>query len=219
MLFRSTSDASPVRLAFASVREEIEAAARFARARIEAAHAAGQPVPRIGIVVPDLSRSRSAVSRGLARVFGGRSAFNLSLGEPLAQFPIVAAALNVLACLQGEVAFGTISRLLRSPFLGDSLAEFSAREALDWALARQAPATTTLEGLRRLIRRVREPGRGPRPEACPRLEARLEALASRSREFQGARDAATWARIFSESLSAAGFPGEDRKSTRLNSSH
>lgn len=67
-----------LRWPFASAREEIEAAARWARARLEASHApsgaqaslksqtAGAP-RRIGIVVPDLQLRRKEVSRVLSR--------------------------------------------------------------------------------------------------------------------------------------------------------
>src|SRR4029077_13921243 len=83
------------RAAFDSARHEIEAAARWARARLEAGG------KRIGVVVPSLQEDRKEVARIFSRVMrpGGEKAampFNISLGTPLDQYPIVAHALSVL---------------------------------------------------------------------------------------------------------------------------
>ena len=86
---------TPVRrIAVETPRDEIEHAARWARARLEAAK--GTRAPRIGIVVPDLAQRRREVARVFARTFepagvapGASRAplFNLSLGEPLDRVP------------------------------------------------------------------------------------------------------------------------------------
>src|SRR3972149_5193590 len=97
------------------------AAARWARTRLE-----GDSSARIGIVVPDLAQSRNAVRRIFAQVMeparplpgGGRRPlpFNLSPGEPLSSYPLVAAALRVLELARHEVEFERASGLIRSPF-------------------------------------------------------------------------------------------------------
>ena len=197
---------SACRVALTSTKDEIEAAAQWARTRLEAAGNAFEL--RIGIVVPDLRNQRNAVLRGLERTFGTRTAFNVSLGEPLSSYPIVAAGLMLLELATGEVPFTTISRLIRSPFIGGSESELVARATLDAELRRSAAPSVGLEALRRLITRSRQPGRSQPTAACPRLDQRLSALATLSKQFVGQRDAAQWARLAGDWLLAAGHPGE-----------
>jgi len=109
------------RVAFRSAREELEAAAQWARARLEAG------AKRIGIVVPELGQRRKEVVRVFARTLHPahnlpgeeRKAlpFNVSLGAPLADYPLVRAALSILELAAGEIPFEQASRLVRSPFL------------------------------------------------------------------------------------------------------
>jgi len=184
--------------------DEIDAAARWARARLEA-----QPSSRIGIVVPDLARRRSRIHRVLADTLvpGHRLEpapslpFNLSLGAPLADVPVVADALLLLALAGPNVAFEQASRLLRSPFVGGAEAEMESRARLDAWLRERCGPRIALDALLRLARSSRL--------AAPRLIERLEAL-SRARKdtLFGAKGAAQWAKAFSEALRAAGFPGE-----------
>ena len=140
----------------ASASEELESAARWARTRLEQAHARlsvnnnGAPVvyPRIGVVVPDLQQRRRSVNRVFSRVMapawtvpGAEVAplpFNLSLGLPLADYPLVHAALGVLMLATGEIDFALASRLIRSPFLAGADSEFSRRARLDADLRRSA---------------------------------------------------------------------------------
>lgn len=204
-------EAGAVRLPLASPAEEIAAAARWARARLETAVAQGR-APRIGVVVPDLPQSRLAVERVFADTLhpgsntpgGGRPprAFGLSLGLPLAQFAIVRDALLVLGLAGREVAFPEASRLLRSPFLAGAAQERGARARLDAALRERGGATISLE---RLVALLDRPGM-PR---APMLAARLGRLAQlRRSDLFHARTPPEWAKAFSQALGAAGFPGD-----------
>src|SRR6266481_3763227 len=83
------------RAAFDSAKREIEAAAQWARARLEAGG------KRIGVVIPSLQEDRKEVARVFSRVMrpGGEKAampFNISIGIPLERYPVVALALSVL---------------------------------------------------------------------------------------------------------------------------
>src|SRR5690349_19956810 len=76
------------RTAFDSAKREIEASAQWARARLEAGG------KRIGVVIPSLREKRKEVVRVFSRVMrpGGDKTtvpFNVSLGIPLQEFPIV----------------------------------------------------------------------------------------------------------------------------------
>jgi ATP-dependent helicase/nuclease subunit B len=187
-----------IKLPLSSSREEIEKAAAWARARLEAGHR------RIGVVVPDLGQRRKEVVRVFSRVMqpgfnlpGAAKAplpFNVSLGEPLADYPLVEAALTLLELSFREVDFARASRLVRSPFLGGAEAEMGRRARLDVRLRQNLGATVSLP---RLIAAI---------EHCPQLRYLLEKVFSvkpANRQPAGA-----WARHFSALLEAAGFPGE-----------
>ena len=189
------------RLAFASAREELEAVAHWARARLEAG------AKRVGVVVPELGQRRKEVARVFARVMdpghnlpgSGQKAppFNISLGAPLADYALARTALGVLELATGEMPFEQASRLIRSPFVGGAAAEFSVRSLLDAMLRRKAPALVTLGKLVALI------------DGAPALRRQLEALFALARECAGGeRSPHDWGRHFSGFLEAAGFPGE-----------
>jgi ATP-dependent helicase/nuclease subunit B len=193
------------RLAFASARDEIAACARWARARLESG------ATRIGIVVPDLARSRSAVARALAgvlvpeRTLAGSPRvalpFEISLGLPLDQQPVVRDALLLLRLAGLELEIEPVSRLVRSPFIAGSRSEQSARACADVDVRRHATAVLTLTSLRRLLDATHR--------AVPVLKARLSRLAAFQRDVAlGSRAPSAWAHAFTNALEIAGFPGE-----------
>jgi probable DNA repair protein len=193
------------RLAFPSARDEIAACARWARARLDAG------ATRIGIVVPDLARSRSAISRALASVMApGRCLakttrealpYEISLGLGLDQQPLVRDALLLVRLCGLELPLESASRLLRSPFIAGSIEERGARAGVDVDVRRHATAVVTMAGLARLV----DTSNG----AVPILRARLGRLVElRKRNALGSRMPSAWARAFTEALEIAGFPGE-----------
>ena len=191
-------------------RAELELAARWARSRLEAAR--GRPA-RIAVVVPELAQRRREVARVFSRVFQPAGAtpgaertplFNISLGEPLSQAPLVDAALALLELAAGPVPYARASRILRSPFIAGAEAEMAERARLDAAVRRAAPAALALNRLRVLMSEAARGGQAPH---CPALARSLDRLAEAAR----ARDHAApyeWARRFTRVLEAAGFPGE-----------
>jgi probable DNA repair protein len=191
-----------VRLSFKSAKEELERAACWARARLEEGR------QRIGVVVPELEIRRREVARVFSRVMrpgfqvpGAAPAalpFNISIGIPLVQYPLVALALSLLEFSQREIPFDEASRLIRSPFLADAEREAAERAKLDVKLRRRLPGMVSLP---KLIAEV---------QGAPLLRHALEKLfAARPRDdlFQD-RGASGWARQFTALLAAAGFPGE-----------
>ncbi len=202
------------RLSFASAQEELRAAASWARSRLEA-----RPQSRIGIVVPDLSARRPSVQRVLrqamdpAAALGGSrdrgQAFNVSMGEPLAGYPLVAAALSILAMSFGEVPYVAASRLLRSPFIAGARSEADARASLDAALSGMAGSHIGLDALRRLIAKLAAGDAPVRAPPCPLLGGLLGRWAQfRSGELSSLKSAGQWARTIFELLKAVGHPGE-----------
>src|SRR5258706_131178 len=182
--------------AFDSAKHEIEAAARWARARLEAGAA------RIGVVIPSLREKRKEVVRVFSRVMrpgGGKTAmpFNVSLGTPLQEFPIVNAALAVLHFSQEDISFEEASRIIRSPFVGGAESELGARMKLEARLRDKLGATVALPKLIAFL------------EKKTVLRERLERVfGMRETGLFSQKTPAEWARHFSSVLEAAGFPGE-----------
>ncbi|HMH18111.1 MAG TPA: hypothetical protein VK572_08180, partial [Burkholderiales bacterium] len=134
------------RAAFDSAKHEIEAAAQWARARLDVG------ATRIGVVIPSLREKRKEVVRVFSRVMrpGGEKTampFNVSLGTPLQEFPIVNAALTVLHFSQEEISFEEASRIVRSPFIGGAESELGARMKLEARLRDKLGATVALPKL------------------------------------------------------------------------
>jgi len=199
-------ETKPLRLAFAAARDELESAAKWARARLETA--AGS---RIGVVVPDLEQRLKEVSTIFSRVLNpdwnlpaatpSPSSFNVSLGIPLVEYPLVHAALAIMELAHGETDFALASRLIRSPFLGGADSETTQRARLDAALRKRAPSRLTLPKLLGLIETT---GIG-----CPLLARQLAALFAHAKQnLSSSRSPQEWARQFSALLEATGFPGE-----------
>jgi probable DNA repair protein len=188
------------KVSFPSARLELEAAARWARARLEVG------AKKIGVVVPGLQMRRKEVARIFSNAMRPgwnvpgieRKAmpFDISIGEPLDGFPVVAAALGILEFSAAEIPFEDASRLIRSPFIGGAEGEFSVRALLDAALREELPPRLTLP---KLIGEM---------QGCPLLRACLEKLFLISRERKENSVPHSWAQHFTALLDAAGFPGE-----------
>jgi probable DNA repair protein len=200
-------EARTQRLAFGSAREELAAAACWARARLEANTSADL---RIAIVVPDIEQRRKEVARVLSDTLApdaklpGAAAqqlpFNISLGVPLTDYALVHAALGLIELAGRGVDFALASRLLRSPFIAGAEGEVMQRARLDAALRRSARPQLTLA---RLLA-----GIGSADVAAPALLARLSAMFERARtHLSGRKPPQDWAQQFAALLQAAGFPG------------
>jgi len=170
---------------FASPKDELEAAARWARGQLESGRR------RIGLVVPDLVLRRREVARVFRRVIGSPQPFNLSIGEPLADWPVAAFALALIEFSLREVPFETASRLVRSPFFAGAEGELAARARFDARLRKQADATISLP---KLIAAM--------PEDLG-LRFLFKKIFQLKAETQSPHD---WAQHFSAVLEAAGTP-------------
>lgn len=189
--------AEPMRVAALDAADEMRQAARWARARLEANDKA-----RIAIVVPDLAARKTALRRILAQTLDpGRAAatlpFNVSLGDPLSNYPLVAHALAALALGSREIEYERASQVIRSPFLGGAETELHHRARLDAVLRRRVEPVITLDRLAAMS------------AAAPALARSLGAYAEfrRARLFEP-RAPGDWARAFDDALKVLGFPGE-----------
>src|SRR5262245_36486362 len=184
-------NSSVFRTAFDSSKHEIEAAAQWARARLEAGG------KQIGIVVPSLQEKRKEVVRVFSRVMGDVKPFNISIGVPLVQYPIVALALSLLEFSQREIPFTQASTIVRSPFIGGAESELGARMRLETRLREKVGATVALPKLISFLDRKFV------------LREKLERVfALRETGLFSQKTPGEWARHFSTVLKEAGFPGE-----------
>lgn len=189
--------AEPVRVAALDAADEMRQAARWARARLEADEGA-----RIAIVVPDLAARKTALRRILAQTLDpGRTAttlpFNVSLGDPLSGYALVAHALAALALGGREIEYERASQVIRSPFLAGAETELHHRARLDAALRQRVEPVITLDRLAAMS--------GTAPALARALGAYAEFR--RARLFEP-RAPGEWARVFDDALKLLGFPGE-----------
>ncbi|RMG32826.1 MAG: PD-(D/E)XK nuclease family protein, partial [Gammaproteobacteria bacterium] len=196
------------RLSLPDPEAECLAAACWARARL-----AENPQARLAIVSPRLEAIRAPLARALGQVLdpGGWIAtarqppFNLSLGHPLAEYPLVAQLLLALRlCLSRPLELNEIGVLLRSPFLAGHAEEWGARAAFDRDLRRQGRPRLSR---RQLLRRLRQQQRKG-PSWCPRLIERLEALEALLQTLPREASPNAWSGHLLRLCEVLGWPGE-----------
>lgn len=193
-----------------NAQDEIYRAAAWTRDRLEADHTA-----RIGVVVPELARCRSAVIRiftatmhpDVRDVLPGAKhlpvPFNISLGLPLAAYPLIETALTALVLIDRQLDYATVSQWLRSPFLMGAESEMMQRALLDVRCRKYAEPVVTLE---RFLVWMRQAGG---QTGCPQLWRMLIALSHfRRTELPETSSHAVYAEIVTQILSIVGFPGE-----------
>ena len=194
---------------------ELRAAALWIRRILEEAPR-GQ-VPRMALVVPDLTAARARVTRLLDEVLQpGRllphrsseeSLYNVSLGLPLASWPVVADALSLLALDGGWQALPDLGVLFHSPFIADAESERGPRALLEARLLRDGAYQVSLSRVVHKAQRTDLEGQA-RPTTCPLLGERLEAVLERLNSTETRLAPSRWAEEFKELLELFGWPGE-----------
>ena len=175
---------------------ELGAAAEWAREIL-----LRNPREQIGIIVPKLASMRARVDRIFGDVLhpgafpDGDRAYHISAGRPLAEYPIVNAALLLIETALDRISASTAGLMLRSPFLKGAEEERDARAAADLQLRRRREAELSLEELRRYA------------ASCPRLEACLRA-AQKEGTHSAHQTPSAWSRAFARMIAAFGWPGD-----------
>jgi probable DNA repair protein len=185
--------------------DELRAAAQWARGALER-----KPSARLLVVVPQLARHRHRVIRAFAESLNApgilrpeglnEPPYAIEGGEPLAQHPLVAAALDVLAVAAGTADFAALSAALRSPYLRLGSDRTAIGAQWDAWLREHGVNDVKPDALRRLRRR-----------AASRRETRFErVLDALLLDIPEVADAPTgWAQRFVELLRQRGWPGGD----------
>lgn len=187
--------------------QEMRAAAQWAAARL-----AENPRANIGIVVQDLAACRERFARVLDDVLCAPARmgqelprpWNLSLGRPLAVWPLVHDALLALEIGRWPLSFATASRLLRSSFLAGAETEQYARARLELKLRTGGEQIT----LTRLLELARHQG------DVPILTGAFDAGRAWADKLPAKQPPSVWARQFSDALRLLGWPGERQLDSR-----
>lgn len=201
---------SAVRAGFADEDAELSAAASWARSRMQA-----DPGMRIGIIVNGLEKKRDAVCRVFEETLrpssqldvrgSGRDlrnpAFNISMGLPLSDNPLVRSALSILDMAGDLPAMDTISELLLSPFSNGADAEGPARARADVYLRKiKQPRLSAGQVLSRMESR--------RAPSCPLFCRMLAAFNEYCLDLPEKQSPEAWCGTFTDMTDIFGWPGD-----------
>ncbi|MGD2119649.1 MAG: PD-(D/E)XK nuclease family protein [Chromatiales bacterium] len=193
-----------------SFNHELELAANWARQLL-----LSKPDSRIAIVVPSLNETRKQVYNCFQAVlhperlapppWNRQDLFNISLGQPLSDYPLVHDALLVLGLLQHEFSRNDLNNLLLSPFvLQNNPDEAESQARLDLLLRRFGRNSWSLHSLLGFLNQHSNES----VQANKTLLQRLQQLLELSKEFSGRLSPQQWSSNFLQALQTAGWPGE-----------
>jgi len=193
-------NSSVLRVACSNPRDEIERAARWARAALERS-----PGDVIGLVVPDAPQRASLLRRTFLDVLvpdwrsRPRRALpvNTGRGESLAANGLVHTALLILQLAEPRIDYRDLGQLLRSPYLGGGVEEAAGRASLDLKLRDEGRFMIDTRWV-------------ASSEAYARLAPRFVTLVQSAmgwvEQATGYREPSGWAVRFTELLGEMGWP-------------
>lgn len=146
---------------------------------------------RIGVVIPELQQESQSIKRLLAQNFPS-TLFNISLGEPLSDYPLVAHALSWLS-LENKCTQQQATLLAQSPYIGGAKEEFTQRaQILQDCPLLQLPQCTLNQLKKSVV-----------PQA-PQLARLLEGLT----HYPASATPQEWISLFQKRLNYLGYPGD-----------
>jgi ATP-dependent helicase/nuclease subunit B len=185
---------------FASFIDELEYAARVARAAFERDAARS-----IALFVPDLRSQRALVQRTFEDVFypsrglrTGRdhSAFHIAATAPVIEQPVVANALLLLQLGHARMHHADACAIVRSPFTMGASAERSARAFADLELRKRRDLEISFRDLESASRN------------CPSLMRILTAARRVLANMPQRAELPVWSEFVRDLLAAVGWPGD-----------
>ena len=129
--------------------------------------------------------------------------YNLSLGRPLADYPVIHAAFAILGLEKKTVELEDLGVLLRSPFLGGAETEMIARAQLDAHLREQGEPAVFLTIVQKDLEKDES-----RSEQLPQLIASLQKWREVFQSLLRKQTCTEWIESFIALLNALGWPGE-----------
>jgi probable DNA repair protein len=194
--FADAAAPTPVRYEFDGVGDELGAAAQWARRQLMAA-----PEARIGVIFFDLDRKLPQVKSAFRSVLhpeqllGQRTstAFEIASPVPLAGYPVVRCALQLLSLFAAPIGFHEFHAMLSSPYFAaapESVARFVAE------VRKNARRQVSLHDFARWLTESKE---------LPALRAAFESLPKHA-QFSSEQPVAYWADVSRQILRAFGWP-------------
>jgi len=183
-----------------------------------------EPGSRIAVVVPDLQARRREVERHLAEILTPDSTqdddrarpWNISLGMPLSQIPMIESAFDLLRLLDQRIDIQDIGRVLRSPWFNGGIAERNSRALLEKCLRENYPRQLKLGEVWYRASEIRKYDRDrqelppdqhePQPWNSPILVSVINKLTRFEKEIRNAREPSAWAEAIDRLLSSIGWP-------------
>ncbi len=193
---------------FPDIRDETRSAALWARQIINR-----ETDVSVGIVVPELRASRQHISNIFDEVFHpgllageGYSLYrhyNIALGIPLSEYPLVHIALQILSLGRGKHPLHKLSGILRSPFIKGADTEQAFRARFDAALRETGEHEWRLKTLIEFA--------GSNIERFGNAHSLVNILKEYEIHYLSCarqQTPAEWARVFTERLRLFGWPGD-----------
>ena len=184
--------------------DELRLAAQWCRQRLEK-----DPGARLLVVIPQLQEQRAGAIQAFEHALHGGALlgergdalYALEGGQALSRYPLVAAALGLLALASGPLSFSRVAALLRSPYW--SCGSHTQRAALELRLRERNVHRADFALLLDLARQAM-------PAPLAGLAAAMDMAAAVMNLPRGeGRGAGWWARRYVEILEALGWPGTE----------
>ncbi len=203
----NTEPTYSARVALADTLTEIRSMARWAKNCFNQ-----NPKAKIACIIPQLSELKNQTQQIFTEIFAPQNLlpigenkslpFSISGGQPLSAYPIIHAALQIIALSQRNISISTISSLIRSPYIGGADQEMNARAICDIRLREIGSHNLTLQQIITVASQT---------TGCQLLAQQLQ-------QFMGLihhnkQSTVDWHKQFNEQLSALNWPGD----VKLNS--
>jgi ATP-dependent helicase/nuclease subunit B len=177
------------KIALANTEQELKVMALWAKECIRK-----NPQAKIGCVIHNLKTMRNQVENVFYDIYGNN--FDISIGQPLALFPIIADALKALNLGLEGVAINDVVRLLRSPFFYGGEQEMLARAMLGRCLRQSKEYIITVRQILSLTKQV------SRDYFCPILSKQVDAFLITLKEQAKKQTYHSWANCFIKLLNS-----------------
>lgn len=205
--------------ACADKRMEMETAACWAKNILNK-----EPEATVGLIVPQLEQERTELLAIFEEVFSVETSndqlelkakclsqgdrrpplpirYNISAGQPLSSYPLIQAAIQLLALSRKALSYTQLSQLLHSSFLGESEIERQERLYFDSFLRRNNLSSLNWEQL------LNQPQLNFK-NCCPLFYGRSAAFLQHQQQRPQSQTISEWVKHFVQALELIGWPGE-----------
>ncbi|MFT6624689.1 MAG: putative DNA repair protein [Cycloclasticus sp.] len=171
------------------------------------------PAARIGIVVPELQSRRETIEAAFNDTFFPsltykldiplNKPYNVSLGEPLSNFPAIQQAQRLLSFFNQPLALNELNKLLRSPFIAAGNAEWSKRGRLEFKLRERGVLKLSIKQLHKWLIPSND-----EDDLCPSLSLALTEVLTLLQSKPNRASACEWTSLFRRLLTTVGVQGD-----------